>query len=101
MEIIEAIVSIKAAIDTSVAAKTDSAWKSAVSAAGLVSQGDKGVTSLDESYIATFGPLQLRVNHTWRDTSKSFQLGPDRTKVTLDLIHNANVLDRYTNGYEV
>ncbi|NEJ94345.1 hypothetical protein [Rhizobium ruizarguesonis] len=100
MKLLDAITTIKAGIDTSAEAQDDLAWKAAVEKAGLVSQGDKGTTGLDETYSATFGPLELRVRHTWRDTSKTFQIGPDRTKLTLDLVHGGTSVDSYSNGYE-
>ncbi|MBY3474071.1 hypothetical protein HFN78_24615 [Rhizobium laguerreae] len=102
MKLLEAITSIKNAIDASAAAKSDSAWQAAVSAAGLVLEdgGRHGGLSIDEDYVATFGPLEVRVKHTMRDTSKAFAVGPDRTRVRLDLIHDGKVLDCYTNGYE-
>lgn len=101
MKLLEAITSIKNAIDASAEAKSDSAWQAAVSAAGLVVEdgGRHGGLSIDEDYVAAFGPLQVRVKHTMRDTSKSYSPGPDRTRVKLDLIHDGKVLDSYTNGY--
>lgn len=100
MKLFEAIETIKTAIDASSSAKTDTAWKSAVDKAGLVSQGDKGLTGIDEDYVAAFGGLELRVKHTWRDTSKTFSPGPDRTVVKLDLVLNGKAVDSYSNGYE-
>lgn len=99
MKLLEAITSIKAAIDASAAEKSD-LWKSTVLKAGLVSQGDKSTTGIDETYVATFGKAELQVRHTSRDTSKTFQPGPDRTGITLTLIHGGTTLDSYTNGYE-
>lgn len=49
LSIIEAISSIKAAIDKSAADKSDSPWQNAASAAGLAQQPDKGgVTRIDQ-----------------------------------------------------
>lgn len=101
MKLLEAIITIKAAIDVSAAAKTDNAWRDAVTKAGLVSEGDKGTTGLDETYVATFGTVELRVRHTWRDTSKTFSPGPDRTRVALELRQGGKAIDTFTNGYEV
>lgn len=100
MKIIEAITTIRTAIDTSAEAKSDGAWRSAVTAAGLQSQGDKGSSGIDEDFLGTFGPLELRVNYRWYDTSKTFQPGPDRTRVILEVRHAGKVIDSYTNGYE-
>jgi len=102
MKLLEAITSIKNAIDVSAEARSDSAWQAAVGAAGLVlgHGGRHGGLSIDEDYVGKFGPFEVRVKHTMRDTSKSFSPGPDRTRVTLDLIHDGKVLDSYTNGYE-
>lgn len=100
MTLIEAISSIKAAIDASASNQTDHHWKSAVSAAGLISQGDVGNTGIDESYQAAFGQYELKVRHTWKDTSRTFQIGPDRTRVELSLVYSGKVVDSYTNGYQ-
>jgi hypothetical protein len=100
MKIIDAITTIRSAIDACAETQDDHGWQSAVAAAGLQSQGDKGKAGIDEDYVGTFGPLELRVNYTWRDTSKAFQLGPDRTRVKLELRQNGTTLDSYTNGYE-
>ena len=100
VKIIEAIATIRIAIDESATAESDSAWQSAVRAAGLTSQGDEGNVGIDEDYVGTFGPLELRVKYTWRDTSKTFSLGPDRTRVRLEICHGNTVLDSHTNGYQ-
>ena len=101
MKLLEAITSIKSAIDTSAEAKSDSAWKAAINAAGLVVQGDeKTGLYIDEEFVGSFGTFNVRVKHTCRDTSKTFSIGPDRTRVTLELIQDGKVVDSYTNGYE-
>jgi hypothetical protein len=100
MKLIEAISTIRAAIDRSSEAKEDGAWARAVEDAGLKSQGNKGALHIDEDYLGDFGPLQLRVNWTCRDTSRTFSPGPDRTRLTLQVLHQGAVLDSYVNGYE-
>lgn len=100
MKVIEAIASIRAAIDVSAEAKNNHAWRSAVTTAGLKSQGDTGTMGIDEDYVENFGPLEVRVKHTMRDTSKPFSIGPDRTRITLSVSLNGAKLDSYTNGYE-
>lgn len=100
MKIIEAITTIRNAIEASAFSESNGAWQSAVAAAGLQSQGDKGDMGIDEDFVGIFGGLELRVKHTWRDTSKTHQPGPDRTRVKLEVRQNGVTLDSYTNGYE-
>lgn len=98
--LIDAIRNIRAAIEASAADESDGKWAAAVGAEGLQSRGDKGTMGIDEDYEKAFGPVTLRVNHTWRDTSKTFAPGPDRTRVRLDVVVAGTVIDSYTNGYE-
>jgi hypothetical protein len=98
--LIDAIRNIRTAIESSAATGSDASWLAAVKAAGLQSQGDNGTTGIDENYEKAFGPVTLRVKHTWRDTSKTFAPGPDRTRVRLDVIVDGAVIDSYTDGYE-
>lgn len=100
MGIIEAIAMIRAAIEQSSQQQDDAVWESAVAAAGLAPQGDKGQAGVDQEFLGTFGSLNLRVRHTCRDTSRTFSLGPDRTRVRLELRQGDVVLDSYTGGYE-
>jgi hypothetical protein len=100
MGLIQTIAALKAAIDKSAADETDSAWHSAVRDAGLQSQGDKGDMGIDETFVGTAGGLTIRVRHTCRDTSRPFSMGPDRTRVRLEVVDGEKVLDSYTNGYE-
>jgi hypothetical protein len=54
----------------------------------------------DERYLATFGPLELRFTYRWYDTSKAFSIGPDRTRLTREIIGSGKVLDEYRNSYD-
>ena len=92
MELISAIRNISSAIDRSVESKTDGVWKEALAAAGLVSKGDTGQISIDKGFEREFGPATLRFQHKWWDTSKTFSPGPDRTRLTLTLLHGDQVL---------
>ncbi|SCX28093.1 hypothetical protein DSM25558_4370 [Agrobacterium sp. DSM 25558] len=101
MKIFEAIETIKAAIDNSSEQKSDGPWANAVEAAGLVAQNKPSdVSRTDEDYVRAFGTVELRVNHTCRDTSKTFQMRPDVTVIKLELVQNGKVIDSYANGYQ-
>ncbi|WP_322965658.1 hypothetical protein [Sphingomonas fuzhouensis] len=100
MGLIQTIAALKASIDKSAEEETDSAWNSAVQTAGLQSQGDKGDMGIDETFVGTADGLTIRVRHTCRDTSRPFAMGPDRTRVRLEVVDGDKVLDSYTNGYE-
>ncbi|SRR5258708_1624753 len=100
MKIIEAITTIKAAMEKSAAERTDSAWQEAMTSVGLKSQGNKAQIGIDEDYVGIFSGLEVRLNHTWRDTSKAFAPGPDRTRLLLELRQGGSVLDSYKTGHE-
>ena len=100
MKIIEAITTLKNAIDLSVSKKSDAPWQIAAQNAGLASSGDNGTIGIDEDYVGTIGHFEIRIKHTCRDTSKPFSLGPDRTRIRLEILHNGKEIDNYTAGYE-
>ncbi|SCX28086.1 hypothetical protein DSM25558_4368 [Agrobacterium sp. DSM 25558] len=85
---------IKTAIDEAANDMKDGASLLTVGAAGLVSQGDKGISgALDETWSSTVGPVELRVNHAWHDTSKSIAVRSDRTRVRLGLVKDGKQID--------
>lgn len=100
MDLIQAIREITAAIDESARTESDGPWKSAVTAAGLVSLGDTSQMGIDELFERSYGSLVLRFQHKWWDTSKTFSPGPDRTRLTLTLLQGTQQASTYSASYD-
>ncbi|WP_417264232.1 hypothetical protein [Celeribacter sp.] len=100
MMLIEAICTIKDAIDRSSAEADDGPWLSAIGKAGLVAQGNTRQGAIDEAYTAHFGDIELRFRHYWRDTSRTFSPGPDRTTMTLTVLSQNKAIDSYSKSYD-
>ncbi|RUM26642.1 hypothetical protein EFQ99_00045 [Rhizobium vallis] len=100
MEPIKVIRKIAEAIDKSVEETSDVPWKNAVEAGGLISMGDTGTIGIDECFQRSFGPLLLQFQYKWWDTTKTFSPGPDRTRLTLTLLHGSQEISKYSGTYD-
>lgn len=100
MKLAETVTELKSAIDRSAEEQSDGPWQVAAERANLESQGDVGTTSLDESFVGHVENAKVTLQHTWRDTSKTFSPGPDRTRLRLTVEIDGKVVETHVNGWE-
>ncbi|WP_205522764.1 hypothetical protein [Myxococcus eversor] len=95
------LTNLKLAMDESAETKSDAPWAVAARNAGLRMQPDTGDSEInDTTFSGNFGTLVVTLNHRWRDTSRTFQPGPDRITLRLEVRQGNSLLDSYTTGYD-